>query len=169
MDDNGDVTQNSQPTYTVTSQSVVTVPITSEVKQSREGAPNGNTNAMKYPTPEDRQNLCKRFCDYLRTGKPRTYFPECDYDTISRYMKDFSVDFPPEDVEAAAREGQDRLLGIGYMGMTGKIDGFKEKTWQFIIQNMTNWKLRTDVTSDDKKVEPTILYVPTKVPEGSEE
>lgn len=131
------------------------------------GAPEGNTNAMKYKTPEERRALCEKFCSYLKAGKPKNYFPDCDFDTIQRYMKDFPIDFPTEQIEAAEREGKQKLIEVGYAGMLGKVPGFREKTWQFIVQNMTDWRLRKDVTTDGEKIEQTVIYRPEKLPEGS--
>lgn len=128
----------------------------------------GNNYAMKFKTSEERQALCQRYIKHLKEGRPKEYFPDADPQTIRRYMHDFPEDFDTESVEQAEREGKNTLLAIGYAGMTGKIPGFNSKTWQFIIQNMTHWKLKTDMTSDGEKIEPLVIYKPELKPEGSQ-
>lgn len=115
---------------------------------------------LKWKTPASRRQACLEYCNYLKSGKPKEYYPAADTATIKYYIDTFSEDFNIVDIAEAEREGKSKLLDIGYAGMLGKIPGFRDKTWQFVIQNMTHWKLRTDITSDDEKIESPILYIP---------
>ena len=115
---------------------------------------------LKWKTPAARRKACEDYCAHLRAGKPKEYFPAAATETIKYYIEQFPEDFAIENISAAEREGRMKLIDIGYAGMLGKVPGFKEKTWQFIAQNMTHWKLRTDITSDDDKIEAPILYIP---------
>ena len=124
------------------------------------GAPEGNQNRMKWKTPEERIAACEKVCQELENGYPKIYLETADWDTIERYMKDFPIEFPAERIQNAIRNGQKKLLTIGYSGMLGKIPGFVPRTWEFVTQNMTGWKLRSDLTSDDKKIEAPVLYIP---------
>lgn len=136
------------------------VKIIEEVKQS--GAPEGNQNATKWKTPEERIKACKEYCKYLEKGKPKEYFPLAGPATINDYIKNFPIEFDSEMIEKSERIGKEKLINIGYAGMTGNIKGFNSRTWEFVVQNMTRWKLRTDVTTDDEKLASPLPYLPAK-------
>lgn len=127
-----------------------------------EGAPIGNTNRMRWKTPEERIKACEELCKELEEGLPKEYLDIADWDTIERYMRDFPVEFPSEKVEAAIRHGIKKIVRLGYGGMSGKVEGFVPRTWEFITQNMTHWKLRHDNTTNNKDLPTPILGGTTK-------
>ncbi len=54
-------------------------------------------------------------------------------------------------------------------GETITINGkFNPLSWKFNMQNRFHWKDRQDVTTNDEKVETTVIYKPERLPEGSE-
>ena len=143
----------------------------------QEGAQPDNANAMRFKTPEERRGLCQSFCEHKRAGFSDSSFPDCDIDTLKSYISKFPDDFPDETIAKARREGRLKWEKIGMEGTQGMPKMLKDKdgngkpiygrfnsqSYAFLMQNMFNWKLRTDVTSDDRKIEGPILYIPEEV------
>jgi len=127
-----------------------------------EGGPVGNNKRMKWKTPEERLIACDLLCKELEQGLPKEYLDIADWQTVERYMRDFPVEFDTERIEAAIRHGIRKLVNLGYVGMSGKVDGFVPRTWEFITQNMTHWKLRHDNTTNNKDLPAPILGGTTK-------
>lgn len=121
-----------------------------------------NNFAMKWKTEEERRAACKEYCDYLRKGLPKEYYGPAGPETIKTYIKNYPMDFDTEEITRAEREGKQKLIEIGYAGMLGKIPKFQSRTWEFVTQNMTHFKLRQDMTSNDEKIEGVVLYKPEK-------
>ncbi len=135
-------------------------------------APLGNDYAMKFKTPEERQELCRKYCLHIEQGFSDASFIECDPDTIQRYIKDYAQDFPTDLIERAKRK---RLLFWETVGIHGTIGipvevngkpyrGFNAKSWEFNMKNRFGWKDRTDITSDSEKIQSPILYIPVEDP-----
>lgn len=108
-------------------------------------APKGNSYAMKWPTPEARQELCRAFCDHMAAGYSIESFPDADRKTIRRYAQEFPKDFPPEKLDEAARRGRLEWEKIGKDGAKGEIAGFNATAWIFNMKNRAGWKDRTEV------------------------
>lgn len=143
-------------------------PIQEEIRPHQQEHKNLRQGNEKFPTPESRAQLFEDYIKYMESGKPKDYFPQADPETMSRYFKVYESEIGTElklRLEQAERVGQSKLLDIGYAGMLGKIPGFKEKTWQFIAMNRTKFKIRSDETSGDEKIDnKTVIMMPTKLP-----
>lgn len=126
-------------------------------------APVGNNYAMKYKTSEERQALCQKYIDYVKLGRSKEYFPECDYDTFQRYCRDFPEDFPTEKIAEAERTGLGRLEEFGFAGMLGKIPGFNVTAWIFIMKNRAKWRDKFDVTSNEQEIKMPTVFIPKEI------
>ncbi len=111
-------------------------------------APSGNDYAVKFVTPEERQALCKAWCDHIRHGYSKESFPLCSYKTLEHYAKKFPSDFPSDIREQAYREGMLKWEKIGMGGTSGKLRGFNAMSYKFIIQNKYGWKDKQEMSSD---------------------
>ena len=123
-------------------------------------ATEGNVRALKWKTSKKRMVACREYCEYLKTGKPKEYYPKASPETIKSYQEKYPIEFDTDMIEEAEREGLSAIISVGYNGMLGKIPGFSSRTWEFIVQNMTHWKLRSDFTSKNDKMEAPIIYIP---------
>lgn len=129
----------------------------------REGAPDGNNNRQKWKTAAERIQACKDIVLELEGGMPSEYLRTADWDTIVRYMKDYPVEFPSTVIADAIRVGKASLISTGYAGITGNVKSFNANAWKFAVMNMTNWKLKSDMTSDGQKIEMPVLHIPEEV------
>lgn len=126
-------------------------------------APKGNNYAMKFKTSEARRALAERYLEHCKQGKSDASF-EVDDETFSRYIKDFPEDFAT--VPEARRIRMSFWEDIGINMATGKGRG-NVIAWKFNMQNRFGWKDRNDTTTDDKPLEPFVIYKPEKKPEGA--
>ena len=79
----------------------------------------GNINKMKYKTSEERKALCIQYVEHIRKGLSDNCFPECDMETLKKYMNNFPSDFDSDQIARARRERQ--LVGIdGTIGLIKK-------------------------------------------------
>lgn len=122
---------------------------------NREGAPDGNQNALKFDTPEKRKALCEAYIIHKTKGYSDASFIECDMKTFKNYREKYPVDFPSEQLEAAERIGQNFWETIGIDGTQGKIKNYNSDSWKFNMSNRFKWKIREDVTTDDEKLPDT--------------
>lgn len=119
----------------------------------------GNNNednkwAEKWKTPEERIIACEKYCEYLRRGRSKRYYPEADENTIKRYMEKYPEEFRPEKIKDAERAGLAYIENIGFKGMTGAIKGFNATTWIWITKNKMNWRDKVEyVETDDFDLE----------------
>lgn len=103
-------------------------------------APKGNNYKMKWKTPEERKAACESFCDHVRSGFSQESWPDADFDTVKRYMRDFPEDFVPDMINKAKREAYMFYEKMGIEGTLGQIKGFNAKSWEFNMKNRHNWK-----------------------------
>lgn len=116
--------------------------------------------AKAFPTPESRKELCRKYCEYLKQGYSKQFFPECGKETMRQYRKAFPEDFDVEEIDKALRIGLNFIERCGMAGMLGKIEKFNSGTWIFIMKNRAGWKDRIDATSDDKVLSGPTVFVP---------
>ena len=112
-------------------------------------APHGNQFALRYKTSEERQDLCRRYCGHIEKGYSDESFPDCDIDTLKRYITEHPEDFGA-DVGRSKRLRQLFWERAGVAGTLGQIKGFNAKSWTFNMQNRFRWADRQDVASDNK-------------------
>jgi hypothetical protein len=117
------------------------------------GMPKGK--ASKWPTSEQRRKACESYCDHIKAGFSKDSWPDADFETVQRYMKDFPEDFCPQKVKEAERFSRKFWEEIGIDGTVGKIKGFNAKSWEFNMQNRLGWSNRVDNTHKD--LTPTII------------
>lgn len=144
-------------------------------KIGKEGAPEGNQNALKFDTSEKRQAFLQAYIAHREAGYSKESFTYqgSGIKTFDNYRENFPVDFPTEAIEEA--EAKNRLFWetIGINGTVGipveingkKYDKFNAISWKFNMQNRHGWKEKTDMTSDDEKIQAPVLYIPKEDPE----
>ena len=109
----------------------------------------GNTNAMKFKSPDDRQRLQNQYVEHVESGLSDECFPECDLQTLRRYLRDFPDDFDIDLIEVARRKRQLFWERAGRDGTMGQIDGFNAASWKFNMGNRFGW---TEKREDTLKV-----------------
>lgn len=180
MNDQSEQIANNNIGESITTQeNVNTMPLPQPPARTEGGQPDNN-NAMKYKTPEERQALCKAYCDHISKGLSDTCFPECDMETFKDYRNKFAVDFDSDAITTAQRKRQLFWETIGINGTLGIPHNYKTKTgiekeskqfnamsWKYNMSNRFGWKERQDMTTDDEKIETTVIYKPEKLPEGA--
>lgn len=119
--------------------------------------PNPVGPPLKFPTPEDRQDMWRALCDHVASGYSMKSFPLCDEDTFYKYMKDYPDDCPKEKLDEAKRKSMHLWERLGMGGATGKIKDFNAPSWIFNMKNRFGWRDKMDVTSDEK---PLTVFVP---------
>jgi uncharacterized protein (DUF2249 family) len=105
-----------------------------------------NAYAMKFKTPEERQDLCDSYIEHVESGLSDECFPDCDPQTLRRYLGDFPDDFDTDAMEKAKRKRQLYWEKAGRDGMMGHIDGFNANSWKFNMQNRFSWKEKREET-----------------------
>ena len=136
-----------------------------ETPKSTEGGQPGNTNALKFDTPEKRQALCIAYCDHKRKGYSDNSFKPCNIKTLKDYREKYPVDFPSDMIEEAEREYNFFWENIGLDGTQGKIKNYNSDSWKFNMMNRfrKEWKNREDITTDDEKIPDTkTIIIDTK-------
>ena len=101
----------------------------------------GNQASLKYKTPEERKKVFKELCEHLEGGFSFAAFPYLAFDTIKSYCKRFPSDFESEKLQEAINKGRLFWEKLGTNGTSGKIDGFRDKTYQFIMMNKYNMSI----------------------------
>ena len=117
-------------------------------------APKGNNYNKKWKTAEERKKACARFCEHVAKGYTVNCFPDADWDTVKRYMKEFPKDFVPDQIKEAKRKGRALLEGAGLDAILGKNKDFNSKAWQFTMMNKYGWSTskKEDITSGGEKL-----------------
>src|SRR4051812_7712117 len=69
-------------------------------------APEGNIFATKFPTPESRKKLCAAYIAHVESGLSDECFPECDPQTLRKYIAECSDDFDADKIEVSRRKRQ---------------------------------------------------------------
>ncbi len=110
-------------------------------------ASEGNTNAMKFKTPEERQKVAQDYDIHCSKGLSDEAF-YIDPETLKRYIADFSVDFGT--VEESRRKRRLFWETVGIDGMMGKINRFSSSTWSFNMKNRYGWKEQSESKGDNK-------------------
>lgn len=115
-------------------------------------APVGNNYNKKWKTPEERKKACEAVCEHLAQGLSQDCFPDADWDTVERYIKDFPEDFPAEKIKEARRKGRMFWEGAGRDGAIGKIPNFNATSWIFNMKNRykEDWRDKHDHGFTDK-------------------
>lgn len=109
-------------------------------------APSENANAMKFPEPQERRKLCQAYIAHVESGLSDECFPDCDPQTLRRYVADFPIDFDTAAMDRAQRNRQLFWEKAGKDGMMGEIEGFNATFWKFNMQNRFGWKDKREET-----------------------
>ena len=106
----------------------------------------GNTNNKKFKTPESRKKLCRDYIKHIETGLSDECFPECDPQTLRKYMAEFPSDF---DINLMTRAKRMRRLfweQMGIDGTRGKLKRFNAKSWDFNMKNrFKEWRDKQEI------------------------
>lgn len=138
-----------------------------------------NKWAMKYKTPEDRQRLCREYCEHVEKGYTDDAFSGCDMQTFKKYFKEFPTDFDTELIykaRTARRQFWERIGINGSMGIPATYKNnknelieskgkFNDRSWKFIMGNMFNWREKTDITTNDETIKMPTVFIPKEVEE----
>jgi len=100
---------------------------------------------LKWPTAAARRKACAAFCAHISAGYSIESFPEADRKTLRYHAEQFPEDFPPEDLEAAARRGLLEWERIGKEGARGDLAKFNASAWAFNMKNRAGWRDRSEV------------------------
>lgn len=166
--------QTEPPIYTTTPNQVATIPSPQEGDKLPAGRPS------KYK-PE----YCQLIIEHMEKGYSLESFgaiAEVCKDTLFEWQK-----VHPEFKEAVdigyaksllwwEKAGMQGMLGlpVPYKDADGKVKmsdkGINASVYALQMANKHKWRTgREDITSDDKKIEPVVIYRPEPVPEGSED
>ncbi len=97
---------------------------------------------------------CQLIIEHLKGGKSIETFPatiDVSRDSIYEWEKkhpDFSYS-----IKKARMLSQDHYENLGYMGMTGLIEGFNATVWIFIMKNRFGWRDKTEITAPQEEAE----------------
>src|SRR5690606_25307110 len=101
-----------------------------------------------------------KLIEHLEQGYSRGNFPECDWDTVERYVAKYPNEFPPQRIAQAIRTGRLFWESMGRSGAAGKIDNFSATAWIFNMKNRSNgadagdksgrWRDSIEVTGEMK-------------------
>lgn len=100
---------------------------------------------LKWPTRAARRKACAAFCAHLSAGYSIDSFPDADRRTLRYHAEQFPEDFPPEELEAAARQGLLEWERIGKEGARGDLAKFNASAWAFNMKNRAGWRDRSEV------------------------
>ncbi len=112
-----------------------------------------NDYAMKFKTPEERKDLCDKWCAWLTVGKSKESFPDCDPQTFRRYCEDFPEDFDTQKIETAERACRAWWEDAGREMMWRGSKDVSPVIWIFSMKNRFKWRDNVDVTSDGKRLD----------------
>lgn len=145
------------------------IPLSPEKKENVDKIESLEKPWMKWKTVEERVLACEAYCEYLRKGRSKRYYPPADENTINRYIKDFPEQFRPEKIVEAERAGLAYIESIGFKGAIGQLKGFNPAAWIFITKNKLGWRDKQDVTTNDKDLPTPILGGSYVHPNNSDE
>lgn len=87
------------------------------MEKRAEGAQPGNQNALKFKTPEERQEVCRTLIEHLENAYDWESFGPCNKQTVWFYIENYPEDFPEYEIIAAHRAGkkkiEDLLMDLG--------------------------------------------------------
>lgn len=146
------------------------------------GAPPDNKNGERFKTPEKRKEFLDAYVKHCEKGKADEsfLFEGAGIRTFKNYIQNYPIEFPSETIEAAHTARFAFWETIGTNGLVGKpvyypdpngeknphdkrkplkLRGgpFNSRTWEFNMQNRFGWKVKTDVTTDDKPMRPMVI------------
>jgi len=121
-----------------------------------------NKLAQKWKDGKQRRELCVAFMKHVEKGYSIDCFPDCDFKTIKKYMKDYPQEFQSDQISRSQRLGRMFWEQIGLSGTVGKIKGFNAKSWDLNMKNRYGWKEKQDITSGDKPLKTQIIKIGDK-------
>jgi hypothetical protein len=123
------------------------------------GAPEGNENALRFKTPEERRQICEDYCTHIRQGFSDESFNQCRPATLGVYRKKYPIEFDAEKIEQARAERYRYWEALGIAGAMGKIPGFNAAAWIFNMKNRFGWRDKTEFTTGDGGQVPLVTFV----------
>jgi hypothetical protein len=104
----------------------------------------GNLSAEKYRTPEERKDIFELLCEHVAQGFNLDCFVPMSFETIKRYLEVYPDEFESDKLAESERKGKLHWEGIGMAGIVGKIKDFKERTYQFVMMNKYDQKIKSE-------------------------
>lgn len=113
------------------------------------GAPEGNKNAAKFSTTEERQAAFSAYCVHIAKGYSQESFHNpCTIKTITAMLKAFPEEFDDEALAIAKAKGIFKWEQIGRLGALGRIPNFNASSWIFNVKNRLGWKDKSEMGFD---------------------
>ena len=126
-------------------------PLTIKVKKRKAGAgaPEGNNNAEKLPTPALRQAAFAAYCQHIASGfSDKAFHTPCTARTIDNMLKKYPDEFDLDALTAARAQGCHLWEQMGMAGAAGKLKNFNPSAWIFNMKNRLGWKDRQEIGLD---------------------
>jgi len=107
----------------------------------------GNSNTVKFDTPQKRRQLMKDYFDHRAKGYSGLSFLPCDMRTFKEYCGKFPEDFPAEVINEAERKYMQFWETVGMKGTVGATGygKFNSQAWKFFMTNNTPWRDSVDI------------------------
>ncbi len=113
------------------------------------GPPLRNTNASKFNTPTQRQEVFKLFCAHMAAGySAKTFHKPCVENTVYKLIRDYPQEFDDEILQMAKAEGCFVWESMGKVGAMGKLPNFNQSAWWRNMQNKLGWKDKVEHGGD---------------------
>ncbi len=126
-----------------------------------------NDFAMKFKTPASRRKLCKDYIKHIESGLSDECFPECDPQTLKKYVELYPKDFDTDLMIKSRRMRRLFWEEMGLRGSNGKIKGFNAKSWEFNMKNrFKEWRDKHEI---EHSGEMTFKTLPQLIKEMNEE
>ncbi len=111
----------------------------------------------KFETPEKRQEFFTAYCAHAATGRADEsfLFKGSGIRLLKNYREKYAAEFPTEMWEEAQAARFAFWETIGIEGTQGKTKNYNSDSWKFNMSNRFKWKIREDVTTDDKELPET--------------
>ena len=116
-------------------------------KKGRSGPPEGNTNSMKYKTPEERRALFDAAVAHLEQGLDKQSFEPCAWATFERYCAEYPDEFDADRIAQAIRKGRQIIEKMLMSAAIGKTKG-NPATLIFLAKNKIGYRDRVQVMGD---------------------
>lgn len=97
----------------------------------------------------ERRRVASALCAHLAEGYSVESFSELTTNSLKRYMNLYKEEFVPEEIELAAKKGQDMWEGIGKKQATGDCLG-NSRSWWLNMAQRYKWSDRVNVETEHK-------------------
>ncbi len=96
----------------------------------------------------DLNKMFTQYCKHLENGYSKRSFVPCSFETMEKYIKDYSNVLDSKQMLKAKRGNLFFWEDIGIRGTTGAIKGFNAKSWDMNMKNRFGWADKQDHKHD---------------------